>query len=180
MTSVLIILRFIIALCLVTLPLIATPAPIPEYDMKAAYLYNLAMFTEWPESSINNSATNNTVRLCILGNDSFGASLSSLSRSRNTGMKIQLSYLTDVKRADFCQILFIDKSEIKNTESVLKLLENKSILTVTDNEELFRMGLMVGIFLDKNRLVFDINYALASTAKIIISSKLLKMARSVI
>ena len=179
MTSGHIILRFIITLCLVMLPLIATPAPVPEYEMKAAYLYNIAMFTEWPASTIS-SPTNNTVRLCILGNDNFGTSLNSLSRSRNTGMKVQLSYLADVKQADFCQILFIDKSEIKNTESVLKLLENKSILTVTDNEELFRMGLMVGIFLDKNRLVFDINYALVRTAKIIISSKLLKMARSVI
>ncbi|WP_187287225.1 YfiR family protein [Methylotenera mobilis] len=171
--------RFIIAFCLATLPLTAIPAPIPEYDMKAAYLYNLAMFTEWPENAIN-TPTNNTVRLCILGNDSFGSSLSTLSRSRNTGMRIQLSYLTDVKRADFCQVLFIDKSELKNTESVLKLLENKSILTVTDNEEIFRMGLMVGLFLDKNKLIFDINYTLANSSKINISSKLLKMARYVI
>lgn len=179
MTSVLVFLRFMIVFCLVTIPNIATSAPIPEYDMKAAYLYNLAMYTEWPQNA-SNSPTNNTVRLCILGEDSFGASLNNLSRSRNTGMKIQLSYLTDAKQADFCQILFIDKSEIKNTASVLKLLENKSILTVTDNEELFRMGLMVGMFLDKNRLIFDINYALASAAKIMISSKLLKMARHVI
>ena len=101
-----------IVFCLVTIPNIATSAPIPEYDMKAAYLYNLAMFTEWPQNA-SNSPTNNTVRLCILGEDSFGASLNNLSRSRNTGMKIQLSYLTDAKQADFCQILFIDKSEIK-------------------------------------------------------------------
>jgi len=29
--------------------------PQSEYDMKAVYLYNLAMFVEWPPQSFNNS-----------------------------------------------------------------------------------------------------------------------------
>lgn len=179
MNSILIKIRFIITLSLVMVPLIAKSAPIPEYEMKAAYLYNLAIFTNWPANKVN-STTDNSVRICVLGNDSFGESLSHLSRSRNTGMKIKLSYLSDAKEADFCQMLFIDQSEMKNSGSVLKLLENKSILTVTDNEEMFHKGLMVGIFLNANRLVFDINNGLANDAGITISSKLLKMARHVI
>src|SRR5690606_11584564 len=44
----------------------------PEYQLKAAFLYNFALFTEWPADTVN------TLRLCIHGRDPFGPELDDL------------------------------------------------------------------------------------------------------
>lgn len=169
----------LIASCLTAMSQQAIAEPIPEYEMKAAYLYNFAIFTEWPDS-VRKVTPANTVRLCILGNDNFETSLTNLTRARSNAIRIQLTYLVDIKNAGQCQILFIDGSELKNAELITKELENTPILTVSDNEELFRAGLMVGMFLENKRLAFDVNHTKTNHAKLMISSKMLRMARRVI
>lgn len=179
MKHVLALLRIIAAFCLAVGHQSAMAEPVPEYDMKAAYLYNFAMFTEWPDAAAKSESAS-TVRVCLLGDDNFGPSLTNLARTRNNGVHIQLSYLTDIKNVSGCHILFVDSSELKNAGYIAQTLANLPVLTISDNEELFRAGLMVGMFLDNKRLAFDVNYTKTNDAKIMISSKLLRVARQVI
>lgn len=172
-------LALILTMYLVALPRWAAADPIPEYEMKAAYLYNFAAFTEWP-ASVSKSTAPNPVRLCILGGDNFGGALEKLARTQNNRIRIQLSYLADISNASNCHMLFINNSDIKNAADIVKHLENSPILTVSDSEELFRAGLMIGLFLEDKRLTFDVNYARAGDAQLTISSKLLRVARRVI
>ncbi len=44
-----------------------------EYLLKAAFLYNLANFTTWPTEAF--SGPQKPLRLCILGEDPFGAAM---------------------------------------------------------------------------------------------------------
>lgn len=147
--------------------------------MKAAYLYNFATFTTWPTSP-NNSGSGNSVRLCVLGNDSFGGALEKLTKNPSSGVRIALFYLADINDANNCQILFIDASELINSAEIMKQLEKSPVLTVTDDPDLFRAGAMIGLFLDNKRLTFDVNYAQAKNAQLSISSKLLRVARKVL
>lgn len=75
--------------------------------------------------------------------------------------------------------MFIDASERDNAQAVLKQLEGLPILTVTDSPELFQMGTIVGLFLENRRLSFDVNYQIAQSASLSMSSKLLRVARNV-
>lgn len=179
MTRVHPLLRFVMVFCLAMVDQSACAEPVPEYEMKAAYLYNFAMFTEWPDDAVK-SAPASTVRLCLLGDDNFGSSLTNLARTRNKGVRIQLSYLPDIKDVSGCHILFVDSSELKNAANITQVLANSPVLTISDSEELFRAGLMVGLFLENKRLAFDVNYSKTNDAKIMISSKLLRVARQVI
>ena len=153
----------------------AMAAPVPEYEMKAAYLYNFATLTDWPA----NIATNKSIKLCVLGNDSFGGALEKLTRNSTGGLRITLSYLANINEAHSCQMLFIDASEVKQVTEIINQLEKSPVLTVTDNHELFRAGAMIGLFLDNKRLMFDIDYGRAQNAQLNISSKLLRVARTV-
>ena len=45
---------------------------LPEYRLKAAFLYNFALFTEWP------AEVGATLHLCVFGPDPFGAELDGL------------------------------------------------------------------------------------------------------
>ncbi len=153
----------------------AMAAPVPEYEMKAAYLYNFASLTDWP----TDVATNKSIKLCVLGNDNFSGALESLTKNSNSSLRIKLSYLANINEAQSCQILFIDASEITRANEIITQLEKSPVLTVTDNHELFRAGVMIGLFLDNKRLMFDIDYARAKNAQLNISSKLLRIARTV-
>jgi hypothetical protein len=157
-----------------SLPCAAVAEPIPEYQMKAAYLYNFAAFTTWP------TPPNNAVRLCVLGNDSFGGALDKLTKNPSGGVRIVLSYLSDVNDVNHCQILFIDASELHNSANIMKHLDRFPVLTVTDNPDMFQAGAMIGLFLDNKRLTFDVNYVQAKNAQLSISSKLLRVARRVL
>ena len=45
---------------------------LPEYRLKAAFLYNFAVFTEWP------SDVGKTLNLCVFGDDPFGPEIDGL------------------------------------------------------------------------------------------------------
>jgi hypothetical protein len=152
---------------------VAVAGPVPEYEMKAAYLYNFATLTTWP------SQTDKNVRLCVLGKDNFGNALEGLTRNSTGGIKITLSYLPNIEAAKTCNVLFIDGSERGNASEILKQLEKLPVLTVTDSLDLFQSGTMIGMFLENNRLAFEVNYALAQNAKLTMSSQLLRVARKV-
>jgi len=153
----------------------AMAAAVPEYEMKAAYLYNFASLTSWPKDV----APNRTIKLCVLGNDSFGGALEKLTRTNIGNLRMSLSYLANIKDVQTCHMLFIDASEVKNAAEIMAQLEKTPVLTVTDSYELFLSGVMIGLFLDNKRLLFDINYARAQNAQLTISSKLLRVARTV-
>lgn len=158
--------------------------PVSEYQMKAAYLYNFATLITWP-TDVNHSETGNSglkqaVKICVLGNDSFGGALQQLTKNSSGSVQITLSYLANIKNVHDCQILFIDVSAIDNPIEMIKQLEKTPVLTVTDNLDLFDAGAMIGLFLDNKRLAFDVNYAQAKNAQLSISSKLLRVARKVL
>ncbi|MDO9282502.1 MAG: YfiR family protein [Methylotenera sp.] len=162
----------------------ANAEPVPEYQMKAAYLYNFATLTTWPVGSNHASdkklQTQNSVKICVLGNDSFGGALQQLTKNSSGSVQITLSYVSNINNMNDCQILFIDVSALDNPAEMIKKLEKMPVLTVTDNLDLFNAGAMIGLFLDNKRLAFDVNYAQAKNAKLSMSAKLLRVARKVI
>ena len=166
--------RFVLTALLFSLVRTAMAEPIPEYEMKAAYLYNFAAFTTWPLQQ------DKKIRLCVLGKDSFGGSLEELTKNTIGDKHIVLSYLPNMQVAGNCQILFVDTSERPNATEILNQLRGAPVLTVTDNEDLFNAGAMIGLFVENRRLVFDINYAQAKHSRLAISSKLLRIARKVL
>lgn len=148
-------------------------SPVPEYDMKAAYLYNFAVLTTWPKPE------QASIKMCVLGRDNFRGQLEQLTQKTKSGLQFSLNYLADLNAVASCQLLFIDKSESIDATLLTSKLEGLSVLTVTDNPALFDAGVMLGLFLDNKRLVFDVNHEQAKKAGLTMSSKLLRVARKV-
>ena len=61
----------------------ASPQAVPEYAMKAAYLYNFALLTTWPGAAPGGPFT-----LCGYGQDTFGPALGPLKGKEVNGQKI--------------------------------------------------------------------------------------------
>jgi hypothetical protein len=146
--------------------------PLPEYTVKAGYLYNFAILTEWPSKAVGTS-----LELCFIGNDDVGPALMTLQGKMVNNRPINVRSLAHPGEAKECNILFI--AEVGRGEFALlkREIDGRPILTVTDNESLAKSGLTVFLRPEHQHLVFEINTSAAKGANLNISARLLRLAR---
>ncbi len=164
--------RLLIIFCLLFCRIGLAADPVPEYAMKATYLYNFAIFTEWPTSS------SDTFNLCILGQDNFGPALNGIEGKKVHGSRLAIARLSSLHNLKSCQILFIGEQEAANMRKILDMLGDAPVLTVTDAAAQTASGAIIRLSLDGQRLAFDINAEAAHRSQLHISSKLLQLAKN--
>ena len=149
-----------------------------EYEIKAAYLVNFANFVEWPGSK--GESVSAPIRVCVLGSDPVGGSLSRMMAGRLSQDKsLLLRHMARSEPVTDCQILYISPSEGKYIPQILDSLRGASVLTVGENDQFAAWGGMIQLVMENNRIRFKINPSAASRAGIRISSKLLALAEIV-
>lgn len=149
-----------------------------EYELKAAMLYNLTQFVEWPASAYPNPQA--PILLCILGRDPFGSSLTSVALKKTVnGRPLLIFHPQNDKDVRGCQILYISSSERKATPQIFSTLDGSSVLTVGEMTQFAAHGGMIQFSLADQQVRFDINLEAASRAGLKISSKLLVLAQIV-
>jgi len=160
----------ITALLLGLLPLQA-PAQSLEAKVKAAYIFNLAKYVDWPNLPAD------AVHICVAGNDPIGSLLTELAGRpvKERPLKVDLNVTGDLS---FCQVLYISRSESRWAD-ILSQARSNSVLTVSDMDNFARQGGIIGFYLDAGKVRLEINPASARTANLKISSKLMELARSV-
>jgi hypothetical protein len=146
-----------------------------EYEVKAAFIHNIAKFVEWPATA----RTTGPLKLCILGQSPFGSALDAL-RGKPIGDKVwevlPANQQTNLRK---CNVLFIAASESGNLRKILDDIKDSAVLTVGDTDGYAEQGVMVNFYLDQNRVRIEINNDAAGRARLKISSQLLKLARIV-
>ena len=149
-----------------------------EFQVKAAYLYNFGRFVAWPGDGA--SEASGAFEICVLGADPFGPTLDATLASGTIGGRIVTAKrISKPQDVDSCRILFISSSEEKHLKEVLSALDNTSVLTVSDIPRFSERGGMIGFILDGDRVRFDVNLSTTQSARLTLSSELLKVATSV-
>jgi hypothetical protein len=74
---------------------------LPEYRLKAAFLYNFALFTEWPAD------LGATLNLCVYGRDPFGEEIDALQGKPVGARRIVVRRITTIEGLSVCQVVFI-------------------------------------------------------------------------
>jgi hypothetical protein len=156
----------------------AQPTSAPQYQIKAAYLYNFAKFVEWPPAALGEGGA--PVVIGVLGKNPFGSMLIEAVRDKTVhGRPLevrQIGRTQDIKR---CHILFISSSEKRRTAEILADLGNLTVLTVGETEGLAQLGVMVNFLIEENKVRFEINLDAVERSGVKISSQLLKLAKIV-
>jgi hypothetical protein len=149
-----------------------------EYELKAAMLYNLTRFVEWPPSAFPDPQA--PILLCILGRDPFGSSLTSIvSKQTVNGRPVLIRYSHNDKDVRGCHVLYISSSERKTTAQIFSTLKGSGVLTVGEMAQFAARGGMIQFSLEDQQVRFDINLDAASRVGLKISSRLLLLARIV-
>jgi hypothetical protein len=154
--------------------LLAKAQPPLEYQVKAAFLLNFTKFIQWPAEA---GGGDTPFGICVLGEDPFGMALDQIVE----GETYQHRKITvqRVRRPvpSSCQVLFVNRSE-KDVEMLLAGL-GPGVLTVGEATDFLHIGGMINFVVENRRVRFDVNLGTAIRARLMISSKLLTVARTV-
>lgn len=143
---------------------------VPEYELKAAFLYNFALFTDWPEKP------QTSLVLCLYGKDRFGAAVNSIEGKPVKNASIRIRRPDSLAQLRGCHMLFIADSELHQLREILGAVKGAPVLTVMDSRGAGRAGAMINLVLVEQRVTFEINTAAVEGAGLGISSKLLRLA----
>jgi len=168
--------RWLTLFLLAGVALAAHAQPSREYDLKAAFLYNFASFVEWPPQAFESDQAPFVIG--VIGRDPFGATLDDIVRGeRAKGRPLVVRRFHAVQMIRGCHILFVSRSEHYRLHDILRHARGHAVLTVSDLDNFTSTGGMVGFRTEQQRIVLQVNPAAASAAELVISSKLLRVAR---
>jgi hypothetical protein len=145
--------------------------------VKAAFLPKFARYVEWPPQA--RPAAGEAVQLCIIGSDPFGKVIDEAAAGQRIGNNpIAVRRLATTEYASGCHIAFVRGVPGRSTSRLLKALEGKPILTVTDANDGSARG-MIHFAIADGRVSFHVDAAKAARSRLSISSRLLGIALSV-
>jgi hypothetical protein len=167
----------IIAFCMIA-ALAYPQSRMPEYAVKAAYLFNFGKFVRFASSdAVNNRQS---FDICILGEDPLGHTLDELTSNERLDSKpVRVVRLKNASDARGCAIAYISSSEGLRVVPDLDALRGQPVLTVSDDANFLQRGGMIQFVIIENHVRFAVNLGAARNAQLSLSSELLKVAISV-
>lgn len=153
-------------------------APSPEYLIKAAYLYNFALFVEWPADAF--AAADAPIVIGVVGADPFDEALDrTIQDKRINRRRIVVRRLQWSQDLRGCHILFVSASEAARASELSSRLNGLPVLVVGETPEFARRGGTINFTIEDNKVRFEVNVDAARRARLNISAKLLNLARIV-
>jgi hypothetical protein len=146
-----------------------------EYQLKAAFLFNFAMFVEWPQQAFIERTS--PLVIGVLGENPFHDDLAkTLQNKKIDEHPIVVKEIRLPAEATNCHLLFISASEKKRLPEILQSVKGTSVLTVSEMERFTEDGGMINFVLIGTKVRFQINKETAAAAGLRISSKLMNLA----
>lgn len=153
-----------------------SPPSVAEYQVKAAFLLNFIAFTEWPATAF--AARDAPLVVCVIGVDPFGETIDEIVEGETADQRqIAIRRIPGSLDVRGCHLAFIARSETKRLTTILEMTDGAPLLTVSDIDEFVRRGGTIGLFLDRNRVRFEIGLRDARRRNLKLSSQLLTLGR---
>jgi uncharacterized protein DUF4154 len=148
-----------------------------EYELKAAILFNLVKFVEWPPTAYSGAEA--PIVLCTVGRDPFGSALDQFAGDTVNGRHMVIRRLQRDDDLHSCHLVFVSSLERRLLTRFLKNLQGRPILTVGEMDQFATRGGMVQLSVEDKQVHFTINVTAASRQQLRIRSNLLALSRIV-
>jgi hypothetical protein len=150
------------------------PPRAEEYRLKAAFVYNLIPFVEWP------AGTSQRLVVGFAGEGPMEAALQAVfkdQKSAASGIEVRVAHGRNELRD--CNVLFVAYPDSTRMRDALGQLPGTNVLTIGEGEEFVRMGGVIALVAHGNTLRLLVNPSAAQRAHLRISAKLLSLATAV-
>lgn len=148
----------------------------PADELTAAYIYNFAKFTRWP--GVGDAGVPNPLIIGVLGDERVAESLAILTRGRTVGgSPIEVkAFGPDAIPANL-HILYVSASQDASLRQLAPALFQPGRLTIGETQGFTQNGGIIRLFVESDRLQFEIDNGHAQKAGLTLSSQLLMLAR---
>lgn len=150
---------------------------LPEYTLKAAYLYNFAMLTEWPSGQADTGAIN----YCFYRGHQLEPAIEILRTKTIQNRPVVIRYVSDIEQVQGCQVLVFGQLNRYATHKLMDYVAQQPILTISDAQlSATEVGAMISIVPDQQHLTFEVNLLAVKQGNINLSARLLRVAKKVL
>jgi hypothetical protein len=147
-----------------------------ENKVKAAFLYDFAVHTEWPAGAF--AGPDAPLVIGLAGGVPFATVLKdSLQGKTLGGRRIVARAVGANVPADQCHLLFIGAVKPERATALLAAVAGKPVLTVSEAEGFAQRGGILNLFKEEGSIKFEANPDAAARAQLKLGSQLLKLAR---
>ena len=160
-----------------------------ESKLKVGFVYNFMKFVEWPPLNDPNLDPNAPFVVGLVGDVPIASAFELITHKEINGRPIEVvhfdsieAYKTpedhpDLEAIQLTQLIFIGASESPFLDDFLKLIQKHPILTISDTKEFLERGVIINLFMEEDKVRFGVNTKAASRARLVIRSKLLRLAK---
>lgn len=156
------------------MPVLAAAEPVADYRLKAAVVYNLALFTTWPPEA----SAGQTFNVCFLNAPELKQGMQELNLRSLHGRPIVLNTSLPTDKLGDCHLLILGAVGRDRLGTIRRKIADAPVLTISDEPGL-QDNVMIAMATERDRVVFDMDQSAARSARLTLSSKLLRLARSV-
>lgn len=143
--------------------------------VKAAFIFNFARFTEWPDDVLPDGAR---LEMCVDGDALVAEALEqAIQHRRIESHELAVRVLAAHDSAVGCHVLFVSAAETGQVPTRLESVRSHAVLSISDNPKFTERGGVIQLRLENERMLFTINVSAAARARLQLSSKLLSLAR---
>ena len=149
-----------------------------EDEMKAAFVFYLAKFVDWPDAAFTDDSA--PLTLCILGNSVAGESFAQLQGKTVKQRAVQVKSLTRTENLTGCHITFLGPPTSAQESSLSMIPHQQGMLTISDSLANFaQYGIVANLIFVDNRIKLELNNKAVQNAGLTISSQVLRLAKVV-
>jgi hypothetical protein len=145
-----------------------------EARIKAAVVYKLAKFVEWPAISFEHALS--PLRFCVLGNAPLIDALQSATGRTVRDHPVSVSRIDDLSADERCHLVYVSRNQQQRLPAILAMLDDRPVLSVSEIEDFAQHGGIVGLIRRGTRLGFQVNVGSAQRAGLVVSAPLLELA----
>jgi YfiR/HmsC-like len=165
----------VIAATVAVRPAAAASETASAATLKAALLYNVAKFIEWPADALPAAEP---LTICVAGDRAVADALDDMVRGRaigGHGIALRRTKLDDGSLRT-CHVLYVSDVDERRTLDLIDGLAGAAMLTASDLTGFAQLGGVAHFFVENGKMRFAINLQSAQRARLNVSSKLLGLA----
>jgi len=145
-----------------------------ETQIRAAMLFNLTKFIDWPAEKMGGAQAPFVIG--YVGDDGVGNELNQLMRGKQVqGRSIVVQSIFNATQVMQCHIVYVANSGRKQYRQLVPQLSRQAVLIVSERQ-LGDSGVMIALPLIDNSIQIQVDLKEAQSSGLTISSKLLRIA----
>jgi hypothetical protein len=150
---------------------------VTEPSLKAAIIYNMARFTEWPLDALPLSAL---FTACVVGDIPVSDALARAVKGRQLGSRAMTVLRIEAGGAvRSCHLLYVAGITAPEATAVLSAARGAPILTISEMDDFIPLGGVARMFVLQGKMRFEFSLDAARLSKLQLNSQLLALATRV-